>query len=236
MCGRYAASASQDLLQEIFEIDDVAGPLPAPQFNIAPTDPIPAVLERIPADSPDAGGVRKLVVLRWGLVPSWSKDARGAARMINARVETVTSKPAFRKAMASRRCLLPADGYYEWYATRQTDARARAVKQPFFIRPADHGLLVMAGLYEFWKDPAGDWLATAAVITTSSTDEIGRIHDRMPLVVPPENWSDWLDPRLSRGPLELVGTHPALEAYPVSTLVNRVANDGPELIEPLSPS
>ncbi|MBK8459672.1 MAG: SOS response-associated peptidase [Micropruina sp.] len=233
MCGRYAASASQELLEEIFEIDQVLGPLPQAKFNTAPTDPVPAVLERMVSDDPQAEPVRRLVPLRWGLVPSWSADAKGAARMINARVETVTSKPAFRTAMASRRCLLPADGYYEWYPLDVTEARGKPLKQPYFIRPADGGLFVMAGLYEFWKDPSGEWLATTTVITTRSTDAIGRIHDRMPLVVPRENWQAWLDPRRRDGALDLVAPHADLEAYPVSMLVNRVANDGPELIRPL---
>lgn len=230
MCGRYAASASQELLVETFEIDEVAGPLPPPSFNVAPTDPIPAVVERT------VGGtvVRTLVGLRWGLVPSWSTSAAGASRLINARVETVAEKPAFRKAFASRRCLLPADGYYEWYATQRIDGRGKPVKQPFFIRPRDGGPLVMAGLYEFWKAPDGAWLATAAIITTQATDELGHIHDRMPMIVPADAWTAWLDPGLATDARALLAVPtPDLEAYPVSTLVNRVANNGPELVAPL---
>jgi len=146
MCGRYAVSADVDELTEIFEIDEVAGPLPGPDYNVAPTDPVPAIMERDRAD----GRRRVLAEVRWGLVPSWSKDATGAARLINARVETLAEKPAFRRAFAARRCLLPADGYYEWY--QLPDSKT---KQPYFIRPAEGGLLVMAGLYEFWKAPDG---------------------------------------------------------------------------------
>ena len=232
MCGRYAASASQELLVETFEIDEVAGPLPAPKFNVAPTDPVPAVLER----TRDDGTVRKLVTLRWGLVPSWAGDASGAARMINARVETVAEKPAFRKAFAARRCLLPADGFYEWHVTSRSDARGRPVKQPYFIHPAGGGLLVMAGLYEFWRAPDGSWLPTAAIITTRAGDDLGHIHDRMPMVVPPAAWDAWLDPHRTDDARELLAVPaPDLVAHPVSNLVNRVANDGPELIVPLPP-
>jgi len=169
MCGRYAVSADVDELTEIFEIDEVAGPLPGPDYNVAPTDPVPAIMERDRAD----GRRRVLAEVRWGLVPSWSKDATGAARLINARVETLAEKPAFRRAFAARRCLLPADGYYEWY--QLPDSKT---KQPYFIRPAEGGLLVMAGLYEFWKAPDGTWLATTTVITTAAADEVGHIHDR----------------------------------------------------------
>lgn len=230
MCGRYASSASREELTEVFEIDEVAGPLPNPAYNIAPTDPVPAVLERTRPE----GRRRLLTEARWGLVPSWSKDARGAARLINARIETVGEKPAFRKAFASRRCLLPADGYYEWY--QLPDSRGgKPVKQPYFIRPADGGLFVMAGLYEFWKAPDGTWLTTATVITTSATDDVGHIHDRMPMTVPVENWSAWLDPAFGSDARELLTVPAAALAYhPVSTAVNKVANDGPELVEPVT--
>ena len=226
MCGRYAVSADVDELTEIFEIDEVAGPLPGPDYNVAPTDPVPAIMERDRAD----GRRRVLAEVRWGLVPSWSKDATGAARLINARVETLAEKPAYRKAFAARRCLLPADGYYEWY--QLPDSKT---KQPYFIRPAGGGLLVMAGLYEFWKAPDGTWLATTTVITTAAADEVGHIHDRMPMVVAPENWEAWLDPGFGMGARALLTVPaPSLTYYPVSTAVNKVANDGPELITPLS--
>ncbi|HQA77952.1 MAG TPA: SOS response-associated peptidase [Propionicimonas sp.] len=226
MCGRYAVSADVDELTEIFEIDEVAGPLPGPDYNVAPTDPVPAIMERDRAD----GRRRVLAEVRWGLVPSWSKDATGAARLINARVETLAEKPAFRRAFAARRCLLPADGYYEWY--QLPDSKT---KQPYFIRPAEGGLLVMAGLYEFWKAPDGTWLATTTVITTAAADEVGHIHDRMPMVVAPENWEAWLDPGFGMDARALLTVPaPSLTYYPVSTAVNKVANDGPELITPLS--
>ncbi|RZI89642.1 MAG: SOS response-associated peptidase, partial [Microbacterium sp.] len=164
-------------------------------------------------------------------------------RMINARMETVAEKPAYRKAFAKRRCLLPADGYFEWYPTSQVGKAGKPVKQPFFIRPKDGGTLAMAGLYELWRDPTRDaedplrWKWTCTVITTTATDDVGRIHDRMPLMLTRDAYDDWLDPS-PRPTDELLGLlQPAapglLEAFPVSTLVSNVANNGPELVEPL---
>ena len=132
--------------------------------------------------------------MRWGLVPSWAKDPSIGSRLINARMETVTEKPAFRRAFAKRRCLLPADGYYEWYGAE------RGKKQPFYITRRDGRPLAMAGLYEFWRAPDADpedrdaWLVTCTVLTTTAEDDVGRIHDRMPLMVPPDRWAEWLDP------------------------------------------
>ncbi len=230
MCGRYASSASQELLADTFELDEVVE-LPPPSWNVAPTDLVPGIVERAGAE----GKRRKLVALKWGLVPSWSKDPNGGARMINARVETVADKPAFRRAFAARRCLLPADGYYEWYTTEQLDRRGKPVKQPFFIRPTDGGLLVMAGLYEFWKAPDASWLTTCTVITTTATDALGRIHDRMPMVIPPEAWPDWLDPEYAGDPRDLLHVPaPELEAYAVSRAVGSVANNHPDLVLPLA--
>ncbi|WP_425308768.1 SOS response-associated peptidase [Ammonicoccus fulvus] len=236
MCGRYAASADVDQLVEEFEIDEVTEAPEAPSWNLAPTDPVPAVVERLPKDAePDAVAVRKLVQLRWGLVPSWSKDARGGARMINARFETVDTKPAYRKAFASRRCLLPADGYYEWY-TQEGSKK----KQPYFIHRGDGDLLVMAGIYEFWRDdslPAGDpgaWVTSCSIITTSATDALGRIHDRMPMIIRREAWDAWLDPRQTDPDTarSLLGVTDAelLEAYAVGPAVGNVRADGPELV------
>jgi putative SOS response-associated peptidase YedK len=162
--------------------------------------------------------------------------------MINARMETVAEKPAYKRAFAKRRCLLPADGYFEWYPTDEKTKAGKPRKQPFFIHPDDGGVLAMAGLYEIWRDPtkAEDdpdrfrW--TCTVITTNAEDAVGHIHDRMPLMVERDRWSAWLDPRSPRDHLLelLVPAAPGrLEAYPVSTLVSNVRNNGPELLEPL---
>ena len=234
MCGRYASSRRPDDLVEEFGIVEtrVEEPLP-PDWNVAPTKDVYAVVQR---------DERQLRTLRWGLVPSWAKDPSIGNRMINARMETVAEKPAFRRAFAQRRCLLPADGYYEWYETEELTAKGKPKKQPFFIRPKDGGVLAMAGLYEIWRDPtrAEDdphrfrW--TCTVITTDAADDLGRIHDRMPLMVEPDRWSTWLDPESPRDDLLelLVPAAPGrLEAYPVSAAVGNVRNNGPELVEPL---
>lgn len=249
MCGRYASSRRpQDLIEE-FEIDaNTVKETLAPDYNVAPTKEVYAVLERPPrpGGEQDAGGSsqRQLRVLTWGLVPSWAKNPSIGNRMINARLETVEEKPAYRKAFAARRCLLPADGYYEWYTTEQKNRSGKPLKQPFFIRPADGRVLAMAGLYEIWRDPTRDeddpdrfrW--TCTVLTTAAEDSLGHIHDRMPLHVEPDRYSAWLDPNVS-SPRELKSLLlPAapgrLEAYPVSTQVNYVKNNGAELIEPLA--
>src|SRR3954453_19832060 len=204
MCGRYASSRRPEDLIEEFEVVESRVPEPlAPDYNVAPTKEVYAVVERPPSkEAGDAGEPpeRQLRVLKWGLVPSWAKEASIGNRMINARMETVAEKPAYRRALASRRCLLPADGYFEWYPTEELTKAGKPKKQPFFIRPQDHGVLAMAGLYEIWRDPdkAEDdpnrfrW--TCTVITTQAEDSVGHIHDRMPLMVERERWHEWLDP------------------------------------------
>jgi putative SOS response-associated peptidase YedK len=246
MCGRYASSRRPDDLVEEFEIDKVeAKETLAPDYNVAPTKPVYAVVQRPPAkeESEAKPSERQLRVLTWGLVPFWAKDPSIGNKMINARMETVHEKPAYRRAFASRRCLLPADGYYEWYPTEQRTKAGKPVKQPFFIHPQDGSVMAMAGLYEIWRDPSRDeddpdrfrW--TCTVLTTRAEDEVGQIHDRMPLLVEPDRWAAWLDPTLSDvSELRklLVPAAPGrLEAYPVSTQVNNVRNNGAELLEPL---
>jgi putative SOS response-associated peptidase YedK len=245
MCGRYAASADPEELVEEFEIDEVFEGVPGPDFNVAPTVAVPAVLERRAKGTDRVS--RRLSPLVWGLVPSWAKDPAIGSRLINARLETVAEKPAFRKAFSARRCLLPADGYYEWYtseaATRVLGRTVKAKKQPFFIHRADGGRLAMAGIYEIWRDPGKDrddesaWLRTCSVITTQATDAVGHIHDRMPMVISKESWDAWLDPRRTDpdAALRLLDvTEPdELEVYAVSTAVNSVKNNNPSLVDPL---
>jgi putative SOS response-associated peptidase YedK len=251
MCGRYASARKRIELLEEFDVqrDRVTEPL-RPDYNVAPTKPVYAVLSRAgrkDSDSgasdgdQDAGVARELRVVRWGLVPSWAKDTAIGSRLINARAETVSEKPSFRRAFARRRCLLPADGYYEWQVL--SGEGSKKVKQPYFIHRGDGGPLAFAGLYELWRDrqfPDGDpdaWLWTATIITTSAPDDLGQIHDRMPMVIPSASWADWLDPANSDpGDLQAL-LAPAmaggLASYPVSTAVNSVRNNGPDLIEPL---
>ena len=253
MCGRYASARKrQDLLEEFrIERDRVVDDL-EPDYNVAPTKPVYAVLTRgergSAAGSDGAAGqakdvARELRVLRWGLIPSWAKDPAIGSRMINARVETVDSKPSFRSAFTKRRCLLPADGFYEWIKVEQ-DGKTR--KQPYYIHRADDGELAFAGLYELWRDKSQPddhplaWLWTTVIITTTAPDEAGRIHDRMPMVIDPAQWGDWLDPANNDPsrvyPLLLPAAASGLVSYPVGTDVNYVRNNGPGLIKPLDPS
>ncbi|MFE5773100.1 SOS response-associated peptidase [Streptomyces sp. NPDC056485] len=240
MCGRYASSRAPEDLAGLFEARLDPRETLAPSWNVAPTDEVWAVLER--PDRTTGEVERRLRTLRWGLVPSWAKDPNGGARMINARVETVHEKPAYRRAFTRRRCLLPADGFYEWQPVAAT-ATAKAYKQPYFITPQDAGVMAMAGLYEFWRDPAvtdeddpAAWLVTATIITTEATDAAGRIHPRMPLAVAARDHGAWLDPAHDdvHGLRALLHT-PAgghLDVRAVSTAVNSVRNNGPELLEP----
>ena len=267
MCGRYASSRSPGDLVLEFEVDenhleeaaeaadekadeqadDGAGEAdrPAARYNIAPTDTVPVVLERLVKSDGTAGtpAVRQLRPLTWGLVPAWSKDRTAAARMINARVESLLEKPAFKKAALTRRCLIPADGWYEWQVSSSAiDRKGKPRKQPFFLHPADGTGLAFAGIYEFWRDSsrtAADpqaWLVTFAVITTVAEPGLEVIHDRMPLVLPADRWDDWLDPHLQAadGVRALIEPPPPgrFVALPVTTRVNSVRNDGPELLEP----
>lgn len=245
MCGRYAAAKDAAILVEEFRVDRPPTQELAPDYNVAPTKQVYVVADRI--DKVSALTQRELAVAKWGLVPSWAKDPKIGNRMINARWESVAEKPAYRRAVAKRRCLLPADGYYEWYTPTGPDAELTAKgkprKQPYFIHPADGSTLAMAGLYEWWQDPAlpredpNSWLRTTTIITTSATDDLGVIHDRMPMCVRPSEWDDWLSPNLT-GSDEVLGLlAPAapgwLVAEPVSADVNNVRNNSPELIRPV---
>jgi putative SOS response-associated peptidase YedK len=256
MCGRYASSRRPEDLVEEFEIDRVeVKETLAPDYNVAPTKQVYAVVQRPSGPSEaraeagetsDVPGERQLRTLKWGLVPFWAKEPSIGNKMINARMETVHEKPAFRRAFAARRCLLPADGYFEWYPTEQKTKAGKPLKQPFFIHPSDGGVMAMAGLYEIWRDPTRDdddpqrFLWTCTVLTTTAEDSVGHIHDRMPMLVEPDRYDAWLDP--SRSDVEdlkrlLVPAAPGrLEAYPVSTAVNSVRNNGPELVEPIEPA
>lgn len=240
MCGRYAASRSAaDLVEEFgVAVAHVGEGLEA-DYNVAPTKDVYAVLERTPKDEPQAPPQRELRVVRWGLVPSWAKDPSIGNRLINARAETVAEKPSFRKAFAARRCLLPADGFYEWRPMSDEASTRRPRKQPYFIHPAGGDVMAMAGLYELWRDPDGGedpWLWTVTVITTDATDDVGHIHERMPMLVAPKDWAAWLDPSRSKpeelAPLMAPAVPGRLASYPVSTAVNNVRNNGPDLLAP----
>lgn len=232
MCGRYAAAKDTATLVEEFEVDAVVDPAPSPSWNVAPTDQVSFVVERPVESGPIQ---RQLRVAKWGLVPAWAKDPSGGARMINARWEQAHVKPAFRAAFARRRCLIPADGYYEWYRTQAPSGSGRPAKQPFYLHRADGRDLGLAGLYEFWRDgPKGEWLVTVSVLTTQAAGNLAALHDRMPVVIDPDAYGPWLDPGLEVGPGFDGLLDPALiVARPVSTEVNSVRNDGAQLVDPL---
>jgi putative SOS response-associated peptidase YedK len=260
MCGRYASFRDALDLADAFgvapeSVADDARALP-PSWNLAPTDPVRVVVERAPRSSDastDDGATddrattpveRSLRVVRWGLVPGWAKDPGIGNRMINARVESLVEKPAFRKAVAARRCLVPAEGYFEWQAPPEGAPR-RTPKQPFWIHAPDGGPLAFAGLYEFWRDrslPDDDpdrWLVTMTIVTggaATNDPHLASIHDRRPVILRPDAWDEWLDPEQQDGSraVELLRADPPrLIATPVSTAVNRVGTDGPQLIDPV---
>jgi putative SOS response-associated peptidase YedK len=237
MCGRYANSADTASLYGTYGLDEVIGDDLRPSWNIAPTDEVRGIVQRKSRteDESVAAQVKQLRTLRWGLVPSWSKSRIGAAKLINARQETVTVKPAFKNAAGRRRCLLPADGYYEWQKTADG-------KIPHFLHAPGDGTLAFAGLYELWPDPAlpdddpAKWLWTCTVITRQAADTLGEIHDRCPVIVPPDMCDAWLDcssgsPELARRLLDEM-PEPLLEPRVVSAAVNSVRNDGPDLVKP----
>lgn len=245
MCGRYAAAKDPAALAEEFGVAAPPEEILGPDYNVAPTKRVYVVVDRDLDKSPE----RALVVARWGLIPSWAKDPSIGSRLINARAETVAEKPAFRRAFAKRRCLVPADGYYEWYVPASPGAKdtpvgkaGKPIKQPFFIHRADGSSLAMAGLYEWWRDPSRDeadplaWRLTCTILTTDAADAVGRIHDRMPMTIAREDWAAWLDPATGAQASELLrpAGGPGLEAYPVSVAVNSVRNNSPELIIPLA--
>jgi putative SOS response-associated peptidase YedK len=218
MCGRYSITSAPEAIRAVFRYTEEPQ-FPA-RYNIAPTQPIPVV--RL------IDGTRHFVLMRWGLVPSWVKDPANFSLLINARGETVCEKPAFRNAMKYRRCLIPADGFYEWQAS------GSGPKQPFYIH-AKSGPVAFAGLYETWIGPNGEEIDTAAIVTTRANRALGPLHDRMPAVIAPDAFDLWLDCTNvdARTAEALIASAPddQFEFWPVSTLVNRTANDHVRLIE-----
>ena len=218
MCGRYATTRSNADLSRLFEAVDVAEPL-RPSWNVAPTDPVPLVR------TSEKHGGRVLDTARWGLVPHWAPDLRAGARMINARAETVATLRSFASSFAKRRCLVPADGWFEW-------VRDGKQKQAFYMTPADGAPLAFAGLWSAWGPES---VLTCSVVTTAALGGLTRVHDRMPLILPPDRWADWL---AGGGEAEhLLRPLPeadlaAIEMRPVGPEVGNVRNNGPALLEP----
>lgn len=225
MCGRFTLITPAEALAEQFQLFEI--PSLAPRYNIAPTQPVAAV-RRVPGD-----GQRELVLLRWGLVPFWAKDPGIGARMINARSETVAEKPAFRAAFRRRRCLVPADGFYEW-------RRLERGKQPFYVRLRDERPFAFAGLWERWEGPDETAIDSCTLLTTEPNDLIRPVHSRMPVILSPKDYDLWLDPGVQKAELlqPLLRPYPSegMLAYPISTWVNKPKNDSPRCIEPLTQS
>ncbi len=219
MCGRYTLTASPEVLRALFAYAEQ--PNFPPRYNIAPTQPV-AIVRLV-------DGKRQFALVRWGLLPSWVKDPKTFTLLINARGESAAEKPAFRAAMKRRRCLIPADGFYEWQ-------KAGDRKRPFYVHAKSGEPLAFAGLWETWTGPNGEELDTAAIVTTRANRTLTPIHDRMPVIVPPEAFDLWLNTNEVDATAAAALIAPApdglLEAYEISTAVNRTANDNSKLIEP----
>ena len=227
MCGRYTLRHTTKIIVMRFAVNEVIaetfaewGP-DAPRYNIAPTQPVAVVTENSP---------RALEMMRWGLVPSWAKDTSIGSRLLNARAETLTEKPSFRTALTRRRCLLPADGFYEWQKQGKT-------KQPLRIHRRDDALFAFAGLWDEWTSPDGSPLRSCTIITVAPNELMATIHNRMPAMLRPEDEASWLDASMTslNDLLALLAPYPddEIEAHPVSTMVNSVANDSPACIVPI---
>ena len=227
MCGRFAFYSPHEAIVRLFGLPDDT-PEVEPVYNVAPTTYVPVVRE-----SPDVAATRRLALMYWGLVPWWAKDRSIGARMINARSESLRDKPAFREAYRRRRGLVPADGYFEWMKLAARD------KQPYFIQPVAGAPFALAALWERWRDPAsGEPLESFALLTTDAGRSVAHVHDRMPVIIQPQAFAEWLDPanedvdRLDR--LLDPAAMGDMVATPVSRRVSDARNQGPECLEPLA--
>ncbi|HAJ63965.1 MAG TPA: hypothetical protein DCP31_35930 [Cyanobacteria bacterium UBA8543] len=222
MCGRYSQSQSAEIIAQAFQVDNV--PTLKPRYNIAPTQSVPTVLQT------SASTNRQFKMLHWGLIPSWAKDQKMGARLINARAETVAEKPAFRSAFKQRRCLVLADGFYEWQ--QQEDKKQ---KQPFYIRLSGDRPFAFAGLWEHWEDATGEEIESCSLLTTEPNELMSTIHNRMPVILEPKDYDLWLDPEVKKPellqPLLRPYVSEEMTAYPVSKTVNKPSNDSTECIE-----
>jgi putative SOS response-associated peptidase YedK len=229
MCGRFVTTSAVADLAERLHIDEVRDVEDVPNYNVTPRTEVLVVAQT-------ANHARVLDRVRWGLVPSWAKDVKVGDKLINARAETISEKPAYKRAFAQRRCLIPVDGFYEWKVIP-----GRKTKQPVFIHSTTPAApLVFAGIYEVWKDrndPDAPWLRSCSIVTTAANDTMRAVHNRMPVILGESVWDEWLDvdlhdtERLQR--LLVPAPNDAVTFYPIRTLVNRPANNGPELLEPV---
>jgi putative SOS response-associated peptidase YedK len=224
MCGRYRLSRRKQLVDEYFDtVSD--GCEWAPRYNIAPTQPVPVVRQN------PKGPIRELSLMRWGLIPSWAKDSSVGAKMINARSETADTKPAFREALKSRRCVIPADAFYEWQRTGKT-------KQPYCFEVNEGDLFGFAGIWDRWRDSSGKTVETCSILTTIPNAVTSAVHDRMPVILDPGSYDLWLDPgmRDTCAASELLKPYQAhfMRSYPVSARINHVGNDDKECSAPVA--
>jgi putative SOS response-associated peptidase YedK len=235
MCGRYTSTSTAAQVAAFFAAEEVKTEELPLRYNVAPSQQVYAVAERRPLREGEEPH-RQLGSFKWGLVPAWAKDPSIGNRMINARAETLASRNAYKRALARHRCLIPADAFYEWQVQEVEGKRRKA---PYVIKHRDGSPLAFAGLWEVWHDAEDESLRTCVIITTEANRLLAPVHDRMPVVLPREAWDEWLDPenedvtRLQK----LLVPAPAkdFEVYEISTRVNNVRNDGPELIEPVGP-
>lgn len=222
MCGRYRLSRRKQILEEQFD----TAPFDYdwnPRYNIAPTQPVPVIRQHLKEP------IRQIATMRWGLIPHWSKDASSAASTINARSETAATKPAFRDPLKFRRCLIPADGFYEW-------KRTGTAKQPYCFEVSEGELFAFAGLWDGWKNAEGQWIKTCSILTTTPNAVTSAIHDRMPVILDPSDYDLWLDPGMQNvGEIsQLLKPYDSkfMRCYPVSTRINHVANDDEDCSRP----
>lgn len=222
MCGRFTRTGNPAAIAEAFGVDEISSDLQA-SYNIAPTQKVAVIV---------SDGKKQLIEVRWGLVPSWAKDPTIGNKMINARAETITQKASFKNAFKKRRCLVVADGFYEWQKVGDG-------KRPVYIRLKSGQPFGLAGLYETWRSPEGEDIMTCAIITTEANELMEPIHERMPVIIPKDNEDLWLDPQVQDETVlrELLTPYPAdaMEAFPVSKRVNSPANNSAECIKPARP-
>lgn len=232
MCGRFVSATSPGEIADYFGAALVGETLSEPNYNVAPSVQVPVVTE-----SSDG---RSLDLMRWGLIPFWAKSASIGYKMINARVETVAEKSAFRSAVKRRRCIIPADAFYEWTSVADPAAK-KPRKQPWCIQRNDGAPFAFGGLYEYWKDPDGDGtkIVSCSILTRAATDVMQPIHDRMPLMIPPTLWQDWLDVENENAPALLEAIDPPpdelFSIYAVSTAVNNSRSSGVALLDEAEP-
>ena len=245
MCGRFVVARTVGEIQTIFEADEIIGEVPGISYNVAPTQPIAMIVDRAFEKAPDGSPLgelsREIHSARWGLVPRWAKSPTEHAPLINGRIESILEKPSFKDSVVRRRCVIPASGYYEWHVA------ADGTKQPFYITAGTDGMFALAGLYEWWADPAKDakdptrWLLSATTLTKHTATELAHIHDRNPVLLSPDTFEAWLDPHIEGNQelLTAVANDSDLvageaEFYKVGAEVGKVSNNSAELIKPIA--